>query len=178
MGKLLDFAKSVASEKSLHGRLGRWILEVSRALDSQGADTPVDYIQVGYTAPQTVIVGNVIAPDTVLERQGITYSQGLFRLLAGKVYHLTASGRFTSFAGGEGAGMLTLEWHDAATHAYGTRMVVEPHTAVTAATNAPVAEAIIVVPPGDLILALVCVSGDGSAVIEADAFSIVITEIR
>lgn len=37
MGKLLDLAKALAGERSLHGRVGRWILAASAIIDGLGA---------------------------------------------------------------------------------------------------------------------------------------------
>lgn len=78
MGKLLDFAKSVASEKSLHGRLGRWILEVSKALDDP-ATSPVSDV---WDCPSTVAVNDVVYVSGVDQVDGADASAGSSKIPA------------------------------------------------------------------------------------------------
>lgn len=110
MGKLLDLAKGIAGEKSLHGRVGRWILAVSTALDG-GAATP-DY----GIAKKGPVLGQVGLGDTLpLELQGlvrgITYTPSSWILIPGKTYLLQADGWFTGFSDAV-AGLVEVTWAD------------------------------------------------------------------
>lgn len=179
MGKLLDLAKSIAGEKSLHGRVGRWILAVSRALDAQGGEIPLEYIQVGYSAPQTIATNTDLLPDQTIIVEGITYAplSGIFRLTGGKKYRLIAHGQLTDFSD-DVAGTLDIAWLNSGTNAMlGVIGVFEPHTSTVDACDHPVVEAIIA-PAADVNVKLRCRSATGSAIINAGGFSASIVEIR
>mgnify|MGYP001594673714 CR=1 FL=1 len=179
MGKLLDLAKALAGEKSLHGLFGRWIQAVSSALDAQGGATPLEYIQVGYTAPQTIAANTDLLPDDTIIVSGITYSppSGLFRLTGGKKYHLLAHGRFTDFSDDTG-GVLNVAWLDNdSSGVLGVVGVFEPHTSTVDACDHPVVEAVIA-PTEDVNVKLRCRSATGSAIINAGGFSASIVELR
>lgn len=81
MGKLLDLAKSIAGEKSLLGRVGRWILAVSTKLDDS---VPGPYIVTElFNAPQDIAN---LTPATVLVLDSIQVDGG--------ISYNTATGRY------------------------------------------------------------------------------------
>lgn len=178
MGKLIDLAKGLAGEKSLHGRFGRWILAASSALDAQGGETPLEYIQVGYSAPQTIATNTDLIPDDVLIVSGITYAplSGIFRLTGGKKYRLVAHGKFTDFSD-DVAGTLSIAWLDGNNAVLGVAGAFEPHTSTVDTCDHPIVEAI-VAPAADITVKLRCRSATGSAIINAGGFSASIVEIR
>lgn len=114
MGILLDLAKALTGEKSLHGTFGRWIQAVSRALD-EGAAAP-DYAQMKITgAGQAAIGANTnLALDTACVVRGdITHqpATGTLILPAGKTFLLQAQGYFSGFSDATG-GALEVQWVD------------------------------------------------------------------
>ncbi len=176
MGKLLDLAKAVAGEKTLHGRFGRWILAVSQALDVQGGEAPLEFIQVGYANQQTLTVGDTLVPDEVLIRSGIAYAGGSFRLSANKKYRLVAHGEMTQFNDDVG-GEHHIAWFDDTGVQYGTEGVFMPMSNTSQANSNPHVEAIASL-RADTAVHLQVTSSSGSARTAVGAFSVSIVEIR
>lgn len=113
MGKLLDLAKGLAGEKSLHGRFGRWIQAVSTALDG-GAATPDYGIAKKGAVLATIGQGDVIPLELVGLTRGVTYDEAhfLWVLTPGKTYLLHGEGYFDSFSDPVN-GSLDVAWVDA-----------------------------------------------------------------
>lgn len=181
MGKLLDLAKALASERSLHGRLGRWILEASSALDTGSTVSP-DYGQAK-KGPALAVIGQ--GDRLVLELpgliRGVTYqaSEGNWVLVPGKTYLLRGEGSFVSFSDAVN-GELNIAWVDD----YGDRLVggsIDSPTAhCTVGGESGVVSMIYTVPTTDNRLAVArlrCVTATGTAQIPSGYWSSTVLEI-
>lgn len=109
MGRILNFAKAAAGAVSLHSTVGKWMTEVSKAVDKIDAGAP--YIQATKThgATQLLNVGDDLVVDTVVASRGLTLDAGNGRVLlrGGNTYHLLAHG---VLAFSDPAGDATLSW--------------------------------------------------------------------
>lgn len=112
MGKLLDLAKALAGEKSLHGTFGKWIQVVSSAIDAGLGGLIPDY-GIAKKGPVTATVGinNNLALDVSGPIRGVSYNGASWTLTPGKTYLLQADGWFDNFSDGA-AGLIDVAWVD------------------------------------------------------------------
>ena len=186
MGKLLDLAKALAGEKSLHSALGRWIQAVSLALD--GGSAAPDYGIVGKGAALAVIgVGDALPLDAPGLIRGVQYSTGtsLWTLTPGKTYRLTAVGFFRTFSDGTG-GLLDIQWIDANGNVLSSggldspTVRFRPATCTDADSSAAGLEMIYRVPAGDPLAAQVqlsCSNATGTAQMPEGSWTAIVQEI-
>jgi hypothetical protein len=175
MGKLMDLLKGAAGEGSLHSRLGRWRLAVSKAIDALSTD----FIQVQLVAGLSIADLAAATPllfDTVMIQRGtITYSaaDGFFQLGANACYELSTHVRWNTF-NDPTTDRANVQWQDSDGNILSTNFaeVYAQQSTVNAASQ-PVARTIVCTGSSGLAVRAVSVDGLGAADFGVSSFAIV-----
>lgn len=185
MGRLLELAR--ATERTLFSRFGKWMLEVSKSIDTLlGAGAlgfaGGQYLEVAQVGANGLVQVNVdVVPNTVIAQQGIAYNTGtgVATLTAGRTYRLVAAGSLVSFIGGAPP-FFDITWVDATTNTPLDARVVGTWIPVSDTANAAPAnqvELIYTAPSNQTVKLRSTSSGGGTAQTVASHFWAIIQQI-